>query len=141
MSSFSVAVDDRPTLDEALELYRAVGWSAYTKAPETLERALVNSTLLVTARDDSGRLLGLARAVSDDATICYVQDILVRPEAQGSGVGRTLLETVKERFGHVRQTVLITDNEPGQRAFYESLGFTEASDFRPDPLRAFLLVR
>ena len=45
------------------------------------------------------------------------------------------------RYQHVRQFVLITDNEPGQRAFYESLGFTEGSDFRPDPVRVFVQFR
>jgi len=52
-----------------------------------------------------------------------------------------LLEAVQARFGHVRQTVLLTDNEPGQRAFYEALGFTEGADFSPGPLRVFALFR
>jgi hypothetical protein len=39
------------------------------------------------------------------------------------------------------QTVLLTDNEPGQRAFYEALGFTEGADFSPEPLRVFALFR
>jgi len=56
-------------------------------------------------------------------------------------VGRKLLEAVQARFGHVRQTVLLTDNEPGQRAFYEALGFTEGADFSPGPLRVFALFR
>jgi hypothetical protein len=37
--------------------------------------------------------------------------------------------------------VLITDNDPGQRAFYEALGFTEGSDFRPEPVRVFAQFR
>lgn len=52
-----------------------------------------------------------------------------------------MLEAILSRYRHVRQTVLITDNEPGQRAFYEALGFTEGSDFRPEPLRMFARFR
>jgi hypothetical protein len=36
--------------------------------------------------------------------------------------------------------VLITDDEPGQRAFYESIGFVEAHDFEPASLRAFVQI-
>jgi len=41
----------------------------------------------------------------------------------------------------VRQVVLLTDAEPGQRAYYESRGFVEAHDVRPEPLRSFVLLR
>lgn len=45
------------------------------------------------------------------------------------------------RYQHVRQLVLITDNEPGQRAFYEARGFTDGSDVRPEPVRVFAQFR
>ena len=48
---------------------------------------------------------------------------------------------MQKRYEHVRQMVLITDNEPGQRAFYEAVGFTEGSDFRPEPVRVFAQFR
>jgi hypothetical protein len=38
----------------------------------------------------------------------------------------------------VRQKVLLTDDDPGQRAFYESLGFAETHDFDGGSLRAFV---
>lgn len=132
------AVPDR---EELLDLYEAVGWSAYTRHPDTLVRALAGSTTVVTARRE-GRLVGLARALSDGATICYLQDILVRPEEQRHGVGRLLVEHVLERHADVRQRVLVTDAEPGQRAFYESLGFTElhevGAEDGEDGLRGFI---
>lgn len=120
----TLAEGELPTREELLDLYDAVGWSAYTRHPDVLEQALSGSTTVVTTRRE-GRLVGLARALSDGATICYVQDILVRPEEQRHGVGRLLVRRVLDRHADVRQRVLVTDAEPGQRAFYESLGFTE----------------
>ncbi|AXK46469.1 GNAT family N-acetyltransferase [Brachybacterium saurashtrense] len=125
-----------PALDEALALYDAVGWGAYTREPETLERALRGSGRVVTARRD-GQLLGLARVVGDGAVIAYLQDVLVHPGAQGQGIGRRLVEEVFAPYEAVRQQVLLTDAEPGQRAFYEALGFVEAHDHDPG-LRAFV---
>ena len=104
-------------------------------------RAIRGSSFLVTARGPERELWGLARAISDDLTICYLQDILVRPDIQRAGIGRALLEHVKAKYQHVRQTVLITDDEPAQRTFYESLGFTEGEDNKPEPIRAFILFR
>lgn len=141
MPEFTVLAGTPDSDAELLALYGSVGWSAYTREPEILATAIRGSSFVVTARTDGGRLMGLARAISDDATICYLQDILVDPAFQKSGVGRALLQAVQTRYQHVRQFVLITDNEPGQKAFYEALGLAEGADFRPDPLRVFLQFR
>jgi predicted lactoylglutathione lyase len=34
--------------------------------------------------------------------------------------------------------VLITDDEPKQKAFYEALGFTQTEDFQGGSVRAFI---
>ncbi|MFE5777524.1 GNAT family N-acetyltransferase [Brachybacterium sp. NPDC056505] len=128
-----------PGLAEALALYRAVGWNAYTEDPQTLGRALAGSTRVVTARE-RGRLVGLARVISDGASIAYLQDVLVDPDCRRAGIGRELVREAFAPFAAVRQHVLLTDADPGQRAFYEALGLTEAHDVRP-PLHAFLRLR
>jgi ribosomal protein S18 acetylase RimI-like enzyme len=114
-----------------------VEWLAYTREPAALQRALEGSSTLVTARD--GRMLvGLARVISDGASICYLQDILVRPSHQRRGVGRALAERALEQYPHVRQKVLITDDEPRQKAFYEALGYTQTDEFPGGTIRAFV---
>ncbi|MGO3506947.1 MAG: GNAT family N-acetyltransferase, partial [Brachybacterium tyrofermentans] len=128
-----------PALQEILDLYDAVGWSAYTEDSSTLLRALAGSAQVVTARRD-GRLLGFARVVGDGATIAYLQDVLVRPDAHRAGIGRRLVDAAFAPFATVRQQVLLTDAEPGQRAFYESLGFIEAHDHEPE-LRSFVRLQ
>ncbi|WP_258142465.1 hypothetical protein [Arthrobacter sp. MYb227] len=54
-----------------LSLYNSVGWTAYTKSPEVLIRAIRSSAFVVSAWTEEGQLVGLARTISDDATICY----------------------------------------------------------------------
>jgi GNAT superfamily N-acetyltransferase len=131
-----VKAKDLP-LREVIELYRAVEWVAYTKDPGNLVRALEGSSTLVAALDGQ-RLIGLARVISDDASICYHQDILVRPSHQGKGIGRALAERALGDYPHVRQKVLITDAEPKQKAFYEALGYTQADEFQGGSVRAFV---
>ena len=131
-----VKAKDLP-LSEILELYREVGWLAYTKEPDNLVRALEGSSTLVAAYDGQ-TLVGLARVISDGASICYLQDILVRPSHHRRGVGRALAERALEQYPHVRQKVLITDDEPKQKAFYEALGYTQIEEFQGGSVRAFI---
>lgn len=123
-----ITSDAAPSPDEVLALYTAVGWTAYTRNPERLGRSLAGSHLVLTARDDDGTLLGLARTVSDGESVCYLQDILVHPGAQRRGVGRALLQEVQERYRHCMFLALSTDAEgtadaAASHPFYRSLGF------------------
>ena len=63
-----IHIDQIPELDELISLYDSVGWTAYTREPETLRRALKGSSRVVTAYEGK-RLIGLARIISDGATI------------------------------------------------------------------------
>lgn len=125
--------------DQLVDLYNSVNWLAYTTgdAGSKLQDAVRNSTYVVTAW--SGNLLaGLARCLSDDVSICYLQDILIRPEYQRLGVGRRLLADCLERFAHVRMQVLMTDDEERQKRFYESMGYRNTRDLKSITLNAFV---
>ncbi len=56
-----------------------------------------------------------------------MQDVLIHPDFQRCGVGRELMRRMLARFSHVRQTVLLTDETPRTRAFYQALGLVEAA--------------
>ena len=140
MPTFTFSESKHLPRHDLVGLYSSVGWTAYASDPDALIRAVEQSSYVLTARNADGELVGLARVISDDATICYLQDILVSPSQQRAGLGKALVEKVLERYAHVRQKVLLTDDEPGQRAFYESLGFIEGSDFSPNPLRTFVQI-
>lgn len=136
MADVEITDHELPTVDELVELYRSVKWTAYINDPVLLHSAVARSLRVVCARED-GRLVGMARLVGDGLTIVYLQDILVAPSHQRIGIGRQLFHRVLEPFSEVRQKVVVTDDEPGQRAFYEALGFTEIRDLK-SPIRAFV---
>lgn len=114
--------NDKLPSEQVLHLYDACGWVNYTQNPETLMQALENS-LCVIAAWDGDRLVGLVRAVGDACTILYIQDILVLPAYRRRGIGSHLIRMLLDRYHHVRQKVLLTDDATDVRAFYESLGF------------------
>lgn len=126
-----------PEIAELLELYRSVGWSAYTQDPVSLRSGVLSSAHVVSARYRD-ELIGLARVVSDFESIVYLQDVLVHPDHHRRGIGRQLVTGALRPFAVVRQKVLLTDTDPGQKAFYESLGFSEVSESAGSGLRSFV---
>jgi GNAT superfamily N-acetyltransferase len=138
LPDFEIVASPVLGIEEVVDLYRTVGWAVYADDPVRLQAALDGSTRVVAARSGEGSLLGLARVVSDGASICYLQDVLVKPAVQHGGVGTALVRAALEPFDDVRQKVLLTDDEPRQRAFYESLGFTEIRDLGAGTLRSFV---
>ena len=113
---------------EIVDLYLSVGWKAYTDSPQTLQLSFQNSILVLGAYD-ADKLIGLIRVVGDGYTVVLVQDILLYPEYQRKGIGTRLIQAVFDRFSSVRQIQLVTDNTPKTKAFYQSLGFKELSEF------------
>lgn len=141
MDSFpAIATVERIDMDEVLSLYKSVEWVAYTKDPAALSKAITNSTFVLEARTPEGLLVGLLRGLSDDSSILYLQDILVRPAWQRMGVGRALLQECLDRYRHVRQKVLLTDDLPAQHRFYESMGFLNIRDIEGVALHTYVQI-
>lgn len=113
--------------EEILDLYASVGWTAYTDHPAVLHQGFQNSLLVLAAYEDE-QLLGIIRVVGDGYTIVFIQDILVFPEHQRAGIGSALLQAILDRYRHVRQIELATDNTPKTIAFYRSMGFQKMSE-------------
>jgi ribosomal protein S18 acetylase RimI-like enzyme len=140
-STYILKVGHELPLDQLVDLYNSVGWLAYTTDEQRpkLEEAISNSTYVVTMWSGE-KMVGLARCISDDVSICYLQDILIHPEHQRHGIGRKLLLNCLERFAHVRMQVLLTDDEERQKKFYESLGYKNTKDLKMTPLNAFVKI-
>jgi GNAT superfamily N-acetyltransferase len=103
-------------------LYTDVEWHAYTKNMNLLARA-VKQSLEVVAAWDGEELVGLIRVVGDGLTIIYIQDILVLRRYQNQGIATRLLQEVLTQYQTVRQKVLLTEEAPDVRHFYEKNGF------------------
>ena len=107
------------------KLYLSVQWFSYTDDMGTLKQAISNSLAVVSAWDND-KLVGLTRVVGDGSTIIYVQDLLVHPEYQNKRIGTIMLSMILDKYKQVRQKVLLTDDEPIVRNFYENNGFISA---------------
>jgi GNAT superfamily N-acetyltransferase len=84
-----------------------------------LETMLRHADIVVTARDD-GRLVGVARAVSDFAYCCYLSDLAVDAAYQRRGIGRRLITETRARAGEAATLILVA--APAAEAYYPKIG-------------------
>jgi len=106
--------------DALADLFRAVGW--YRKANDVprLARMLEGTTQMVSAWDGP-RMVGFARAISDQAYNGYISSVAVHPRWQGKGLGERLITALMEQNDEIK---FVLTAVPGIHGFYESLGFT-----------------
>lgn len=112
--------------DLFLELYRSVGWEAPDL--DQITTALEHSYATFCAYDGDWAV-GMARLLGDGAMSFYIKDFAVRPEYQGKGVGRLLMNAMEEYIrsqlpnGWAVSLELISSK--GREPFYEKFGFEQ----------------
>lgn len=106
---------------EVLALYKSVYWSLYVNDPDKLKKSYDNSLYTVGAYIDD-QLVGMVRVLGDGVTIVFFQDVLVHSDYQRQGIGTLLMKHVLDKYKHVRQKALMTDDSISQKTFYRSVG-------------------
>ena len=122
-----VTLEARPSGAEASVLLRAVGWDARAKDPELVGRAIEGSSEVASAWDD-GRLVGIARSMTDGALNAVIAMVVVHPRYQGLGVGERLMHALIDGRDDVRFALAAAT---GVDEWYRKLGFV------PDPHAMF----
>ncbi len=107
-----------------LALRKAVKWKklSFQQAKLALENSIYTLVAL-----DCGKPVGMGRLVGDGAVICYIQDLIVIPEAQAAGIGGQLVDMLIEYVEGIRMegTEMMLDLmcAKGREEFYKNHGF------------------
>ncbi len=113
--------------EDLQELFLSVEWSS-GHYPEKLVIAMKNFKKVYTAWDED-KLIGLICAMDDGIMTAYIHYLLIRPEYQHIGIGKKLVEMMKEVYKDYLRIVIVAYNE--EIGFYESCGFEKAKDSSP----------
>ena len=87
--------------------------------PERIKGMVENADLIITARDADGRLIGVARSVTDFVYCTYLSDLAVDIEYQKQGIGKELIRMTKK---HTPQAKLILLSAPAAVNYYPHIG-------------------
>lgn len=121
-------VDNILSAEDFIRLKLAAGF--IERPLHQVEVALKNGLFNVSAICD-GKVVGMGRLVGDGAMYWYLQEIIVQPEYQGKGIGKSIVNRLLE---HIKSTALpgtIIDvgltAVKGKEPFYEKAGFSVTS--------------
>lgn len=113
------------SLEAIKALYQQHGWLAYLQDDEKLKRSFDQSLDTIGAYDGE-ELAGFVRCVGDGEHIVLVQDLIVAASHQRKGIGKALMNMVREKYADVRMIILLTDAmDENANAFYLAIGMQE----------------
>lgn len=92
------------------------------KGADAVQQMLEQSNLTATAWV-GGRLIGMARAITDFQQVCFLADLAVSEEFQLKAIGTTLQALIQQQLGEYCQ--LVTLALPKSNRYYPKLGFQE----------------
>ena len=102
------------------ELYKVVELG--NRSPQQISTAFQNSKYVIFALKGD-RLVGAGRAFGDEVDCAVICDIAVLPDFQGIGIGKQILNSLKEQTRHHLRIILYAN--PGKEDFYRRLGFSK----------------
>jgi predicted N-acetyltransferase YhbS len=85
---------------------------------ERIKKMCANANLNITARFD-GKLIGIARSITDFVYCTYLSDLAVDKEYQHKGIGKKL---IKETKNQAPQATLILLSAPAAIEYYPKIG-------------------
>lgn len=111
-------------VEEYNELYDVVGWGSYPV--EISKKALSNNIYSVSIYDND-KIIGYGRLIGDGIVFLYIHDIMVRPEYQGQGIGKTIMNKILNKVEEIKKDnpdlLLYLGASKGKEPFYEKCGF------------------
>jgi ribosomal protein S18 acetylase RimI-like enzyme len=113
--------------EELQELFLSVEWSS-GHYPDKLVTAMQNFETVYSAWDGD-KLVGLISAMDDGIMTAYVHYLLVNPAYQHIGIGKHLVELVKNKYKDYLRIVVVAYN--AELKFYESCDFKKSDDASP----------
>jgi predicted N-acetyltransferase YhbS len=120
--SIVYAINESITADEFIDVLRrsTLAERRPVDDAECIRGMLKHADLMVTARQN-GKLVGVARSVTDFHYCCYLSDLAVEKDVQGKGAGMELIRQTQTKLGDKCKIILLS--APAAVNYYPRVGF------------------
>ncbi|CAM3175391.1 GNAT family N-acetyltransferase [Paenibacillus lupini] len=129
--SIEYRIEAPVTAVQVAEVFRSSGIKRPVDDLARIQKMIDNADLIVSAWDGE-QLVGIARAVTDFSYCCYLSDLAVSQTHQRLGIGKELVNRVREHIGE--EVALLLLSAPSAMDYYPQIGFAKAEN-------AFLIKR
>lgn len=113
------------TAKEFISLWESV-WDGAPSLEQT--KLAMHNTVFRVSVYDGDKAIAMARMIGDIGLCYYIKDVVVHPEYQGKGIGRTLINELLKYINDngINGTNVFVELAavPDKMPFYEKLGFT-----------------
>ncbi len=90
---------------------------------EELRNEYQNGTILICVSEDN-KIIGSVRGRMDNENVCHIGKLIVDPDAQNKGIGKTLMDRMERYFFSCRKFSLFTGEEtPNTVYLYKKIGY------------------
>jgi aralkylamine N-acetyltransferase len=119
-------------IEEIVELYKAADWwHESAESREIIPGMIRGSFCFMVARSLDGRIIGMARVISDGHSDAYIQDVVVLDSYRGQGIGRELVRRLTQFCVERKIPWVGLVAEPGTQGLYEELGYGPLVGYQP----------
>ena len=105
--------------NQLIKLFESVGWKT-AEYPNRLYNAIKNSDYVMTVWSGEN-LIGLISAITDGYINVFITYLLVNPEYQKMGLGKTMMHDFMKKFKGFGRRVLTTELD--KEEYYKKFGF------------------
>lgn len=124
--------------EEVADLLGDAYWNT-AMAHEQLVQAQLGSHAWVGAKDEAGRVIATARALSDGAKYAWIYDVMVAPEWRGHGVGKAVVRLILDH-PKLRHAAFVRLGTRDAQGLYAQFGFVEIDRLPPKPYHSSEMV-
>ncbi|MFX3634396.1 MAG: GNAT family N-acetyltransferase [Candidatus Pristimantibacillus sp.] len=105
---------------EVADVFKKSGINRPVDNLALIQKMIDHAGVILTAWDGDN-LVGIARAITDFSFCCYLSDLAVDKECQRMGIGRTLVDKLREYLGPEVSLLLLS--APTAMDYYPHIGF------------------
>ena len=119
----NIEYNNNLSVDDYCMLRKSVGWSDIS--PNIVKQAIKKSDFIITAELNSSKV-GMGRIITD-GTQAFIVDVIVHPDYQGYGVGKSLMskimDYIKDSLQEEQKILVNLTATKGREDFYVKFGF------------------
>lgn len=107
------------------DLFRRSGIRRPVEDLDRIGRMIEHANLILCAWDGQ-QIVGIARALTDFSYCCYLSDLAVDRAYQKQGIGKGLVDRIKEIVGE--EVMILLLSAPEADSYYPHVGFEKADN-------------
>lgn len=120
LENITFKLNESLRIEDIIQVFDSSGIVRPTDDLGRITAMFKKSNLIVSAWDDD-QLIGVARALTDFLYCCYLSDLAVKKDYQNRGVGKKMVEIIKNKLGE--KVMLLLLSIPSAMEYYPKIGF------------------